>query len=204
MKKLTDNKSNSRITLSDDELFDKERDKYIADKHSELEKRRKQLGDDKFFYNQVLEFIKISNHDFERRSKEYWEMFYKAIFAVAVLLSLPYFILSQPELSGYSYLVIIFPVLSSIFSVFALYYLPRVHDKNLKYILHARALSTYLCSAFVEPDFPILTLMNEKYVNSLKTFRASKSAIVLFVILLCVSALEIVILLLEQLKTINT
>jgi DNA-directed RNA polymerase subunit RPC12/RpoP len=175
--------------------YEKIRDEYITRICNRLCIERKSRGDEYDFYNEVLEIIKISLHDYDRRCSEYWGMFYKAVFVIAFLLSLPYFMLTKPELNEYSYMVIIFPILSFAISVFAFYALPRIHDKNLKYNLHSRALRTYLSTAFVESDMPILTKKSEKYKNSLKNFRITRTTMFLFGLLIILSLVELLILL---------
>jgi predicted RNA-binding Zn-ribbon protein involved in translation (DUF1610 family) len=190
--KIDETESSELHRVNLDDSFEELRDEYITRICNKLSIERKTRGNDNNFYNEVLEFIKISTHDYDRRCKEYWDMFYKAVFVVAFLLSLPYFVLIQPELNDHVYFVLVFPILSLIISIFACRSLPRIHDKNLKYNLRVRALTTYLSSAFVERDLPIITDRGEKYKNSLRHFRITRATMFLFVMLLILSIIEII------------
>jgi hypothetical protein len=178
-------------------IYETKRDKFIKMKHNELENTRRQRGDE--FYHEVLEFIKINLHDYERRCNEYWEMFYKSIFCIALFLSLPYFIHSQPELNDFKLLTFVFPVLSCLISAFSWHSLHDIHNRNLKFNLQIRMLSTYLCTAFAEPDLPIID-KSDKYMNKLKRFRITDKTELLFLFLIIVSLLEIAVLIFSTLN----
>jgi predicted ribosome quality control (RQC) complex YloA/Tae2 family protein len=58
--------------------------------HNELDEQKTIRGE--MIYGEVLEYVKLMQHDYERRQKEYWDMFYKSIFCTGILLIVPYFI----------------------------------------------------------------------------------------------------------------
>jgi hypothetical protein len=169
-----------------DEAHNSNLENFMKKKHDELDLQKELRGDS--FYAEVLEMIKLYYNDYERRTKEYWDMFYKAIFCIGILLIVPYFILT--ELSKYSILCLVFPCIAVAISTFSLYFLPFFHDKNLRYDLQLETLSTYLCKAYAVPSCPILP-DSPKYMNYLKKFRVSKSTMWLFDVLLFLSMFEI-------------
>jgi hypothetical protein len=168
---------------------DKTYEELKIEMHAELDAKRKIRGD--VIYGEVMEYVKLMQHDYERRSKEYWDMFYKSIFCTGVLLIVPYFILT--ELTIYSQLCFVFPIIAAVISTYCAYNLPMLHDKNLRFDLQFRLLSTYLCKAFEVPQMPILAV-SSRYKKNLKNFSITKTASWLFEVLLFLSLLEIVIL----------